>query len=42
MIKMFLNMKKAMVWELQELCGYLNFLCKAIYPGRTVPAPYVQ
>ena len=21
--------------ELQQLCGYLNFLCKAIFPGRT-------
>ena len=27
--------KKATVKELQSLCGYLNFLCKAIYPGRT-------
>ena len=26
---------KATVKELQELCGYLNFLCKAIFPGRT-------
>ena len=24
---------KATVKELQELCGYLNFLCKAIFPG---------
>ena len=26
---------KAQVKQLQTLCGYLNFLCKAIYPGRT-------
>ena len=30
----FVDKKKAMVKELQELCGYLNFLCKAIFPGR--------
>ena len=27
--------KKAAVKELQSLCGYLNFLCKVIFPGRT-------
>ena len=26
---------KTTLRELQELCGYLNFLCKAIIPGRT-------
>ena len=30
----FTDSKKATVKELQELCGYLNFLCKAIFPGR--------
>ena len=39
-IKMIKNLldwvkPKATVKELQELCGYLNFLCKAIFPGRT-------
>ena len=38
MIKLMLSKKKAMVGELQELCGYLNFLCKAIFPGR----PFVR
>ena len=27
--------KKATVHQLQELCGYFNFLCRAIYVGRT-------
>ena len=26
--------KKATVGQIQKLCGYLNFLCKAIFPGR--------
>ena len=30
----FLDRKKATIKEMQELCGYLNFLCKAIFPGR--------
>ena len=30
-----LNKRKAMVKELQSLCGFLNFLNKAIFPGRT-------
>ena len=34
MLLNFLDRKKATVKEIQELCGYLNFLCKAIYPGR--------
>ena len=29
------NKKKATIKELQLLCGYLNFLAKAIVPGRT-------
>ena len=28
------NQRKTTVKELQHLCGYLNFLCKAIFPGR--------
>ena len=31
---LFVHKKKATVQVLQELCGYLNFLCKAIFPGR--------
>ena len=27
--------KKMTVKQLQNLCGFLNFLCKAIFPGRT-------
>ena len=27
--------KKATVKELQCLCGYLNFIGKAVFPGRT-------
>ena len=34
MIQQFLDRKKATVKELQQLCGYLNFLNKAIYLGR--------
>ena len=30
----FLSKKKATVRELQQLCGYLNFLTRAIFPGR--------
>ena len=26
--------KKVMVKTLQQLCGFLNFICKAIFPGR--------
>ena len=33
MIKLMLSKNKAKVGELQELCGYLNFLCKVIFPG---------
>ena len=34
LIKSLLDKWKATIRELQELCGYLNFLCKAIFPGR--------
>ena len=27
--------KKSKVKDLQHLCGYLNFICKAVFPGRT-------
>ena len=30
-----INKKKVMVKHLQKMCGFLNFLCKAIVPGRT-------
>ena len=30
-----MNKKKATVKELQILCGFLNFICKAVFPGRT-------
>ena len=37
MIHYFLNKvnKKVTVLEFQRLCGYLNFLCRCIVPGRT-------
>ena len=31
----FMHQKKVTVKELQSLCGYLNFLGKVIFPGRT-------
>ena len=34
MINLFIDKKKATVLEVQSLCGYLNFLNKAIFPGR--------
>ena len=34
MLRTFIDKRKATVKELQELCGYLNFLCKVIFPGR--------
>ena len=34
MLQKMLDRKKATVRELQELYGYLNFLSKAIFPGR--------
>ena len=33
-LKLMIDKKKATVKELQTLCGFLNFLNKAIYPGR--------
>ena len=35
LLKYMIDKKKVMVKDLQNLCGNLNFLCKAIYPGRT-------
>ena len=35
MLKTLRDRKKATVRELQELCGYLNFLNKTVVPGRT-------
>ena len=34
MLQKMVDKKKSTVKELQQLCGYLNFLCKAIFPGR--------
>ena len=34
MLQNFIDRKKATVKELQQLCGFLNFLCRAIHPGR--------
>ena len=34
-INYLLNKRKAMVKQLQQFTGYLNFLCKAIHPGRS-------
>ena len=34
MISFVLNRKKITVYQLQQLCGFLNFLCKCIVPGR--------
>ena len=35
MLQMMCAKRKATVKELQVLSRYLNFLCKAIFPGRT-------
>ena len=35
MIDLFLKHKKVTIHTVQQLCGYLNFLCKAIVPGRS-------
>ena len=35
MLNKFMEKKKTMVKDLQALCSYLNFLTKAIHPGRT-------
>ena len=34
LIQQFLNKKKVTVHEVQKLCGFLNFLCRCIVPGR--------
>ena len=34
LIENILAKKKIMVHSLQKLCGFLNFLCKAVIPGR--------
>ena len=34
LIRIVLDKKKVTLLTLQQLCGYLNFLCKAIVPGR--------
>ena len=34
LLRKIIDKKKATVQEIQALCGYLNFLNKAIYPGR--------
>ena len=34
LLNKMIDKKKAMVLEIQQLCGYLNFLSKAIFPGR--------
>ena len=35
MLRMMKDKKKATVKELQSLCGFLNFINKAIFPGCT-------
>ena len=34
MIKFFLSRRKVTLKQLQKLCGFLNFLCKSVVPGR--------
>ena len=34
LVRSFLSKKKATVLEFQKLCGYLNFICRAVVPGR--------
>ena len=34
LIEKFIHKRKATVRELQQLCGYLNFLNRAVFPGR--------
>ena len=33
LLNYMISKKKATVKEMQSLCGYLNFLCKAVFPG---------
>ena len=35
MLQTMIDRKKATVKDLQQLCGFLNFISKAIFPGRT-------
>ena len=35
MLQLFSNKRKATIGQLQELTGYLNFLCRVIFPGRS-------
>ena len=35
MLKSLVDRKKATIKELQTLCGFLNFICKSVFPGRT-------
>ena len=35
LLKDLVGRRKTTVKDLQKLCGYLNFLCRAIQPGRT-------
>ena len=35
LLEEIISKKKTMVGTLQKLCGYLKFLCRAIFPGRT-------
>ena len=34
LLQNMIDRTKTMVKDLQVLCGYLNFLCRAIFPGR--------
>ena len=34
LIKDMMNSRKTTVYKLQQLCGFLNFLCKCVIPGR--------
>ena len=35
LLEEMLAKRKAKVKDMQRLCGYLNFICKAVFPGRT-------
>ena len=38
LLREFLIKKKTTVKKLQQLCGYLSFICRAVYPG----CPFIQ
>ena len=42
MLRFIIVKKKATVKQLQELCGYLNFLCKAIFSGKDFHLSHVH